>query len=109
VDDVEILTTDTHVVNALGASERGYHPIGERMDGEKLLGYVVEAARASISNTRRGYASYHRTYLSGLRVLGEGGLELLSSILDSGFSLFKRWSLVLMPTSLLLASLIIFL
>lgn len=109
VDDVEILTTDTHVVNALGASERGYHPIGERMDGEKLLGYVVEAARASISNTRRGYASYHRTYLSGLRVLGEGGLELLSSILDAGFSLFKRWSLVLMPTSLLLASLIIFL
>jgi putative membrane protein len=109
VDDVEILTTDTHVVNAIGASERGYHPIGERMDREKLIGYVVEAARASISNIRRGYASYHRTYLSGIRVLGEGGLELLSSILDSGFSLFKRWSLVLMPTSLLLASLIIFL
>ncbi|MEM3069795.1 MAG: DUF2070 family protein, partial [Candidatus Bathyarchaeia archaeon] len=109
VEELEILTTDTHVVNATGASEKGYHPIGEMMDNDRLIGYVVEAAKASISNVKKGYASYYRTRLSGLRVLGEGGLELLSNILDSGFSLFKKWSLILMPSSLLLASLIILL
>ncbi len=109
VQELEILTTDTHVVNAIGASEKGYHPIGEMMDNERLIGYVVEAAKASMSNVRRGYASYYRTRIPGLRVLGEGGLELLSSILDSGFSLFKKWSLILIPSSLLLASLIILL
>ncbi|MEM2893364.1 MAG: DUF2070 family protein [Candidatus Bathyarchaeia archaeon] len=109
VEELEILTTDTHVVNATGASEKGYHPIGEMMDNDRLIGYVIEAAKASISNVKKGYASYYRTRLSGLRVLGEGGLELLSNILDSGFSLFKKWSLILMPSSLLLASLIILL
>lgn len=109
VEELEILTTDTHVVSAIGASDKGYHPIGEMMDNERLIEYVVEAAKASMSNIRRGYASYYRTSLSGLRVLGEGGLELLSNILDSGFSLFKKWSLILMPSSLLLASLIILL
>lgn len=107
IEDLEILTTDNHMVNAIGVSERGYHPIGEIMDNDKLIGYIVEAAEVSISNVKIGQVSYRRFRISGLRVLGEGGLELLSNILDSGFNLFKRWSLILMPSSLLLASLVI--
>jgi len=42
VPDGEILTTDTHVVNAT-ITGLGYHPVGEVIDNEKLIAYANAA------------------------------------------------------------------
>jgi len=42
--DGEVMTTDTHIVNALLLIERGYHPVGEVMDWDVLARHVREAA-----------------------------------------------------------------
>ena len=108
-DEAEVLTSDTHLVNAIGATSRGYYPIGERIDEEKFIGYVVEAAEAAISRLGRCSASHTRTVVPGLTVLGEAGLELLDNVLESAFDLFKRTALAVTPASLLLAAAVVFL
>lgn len=109
VDEAEVLTSDTHVVNAIGATSRGYHPIGERIDEEMFIGYVVEVVEAALSDLKKCSVSHTRTIVPGLTVLGEAGLGLLNNVLESGFGLFKRTALAVMPTSLLLTAAVIFL
>lgn len=109
VDSAEVLTSDTHLVNAIGATTRGYYPIGERTDEQKLIGYVVDAVEGALSNLEVCRASFTRTVVPGLTVLGEAGLNLLSNVLESAFGLFKRTAAVVVPVSMALAAAVIFL
>ena len=109
VDEAEVLTSDTHLVNAIGATTHGYYPIGERTDGQKIIGYVVEAVEAALSKLERCRATHIRTVVSGLTVLGEAGLNLLSGVLESAFALFKRTAAIATSASLLLSFAVIFL
>jgi len=109
VDEAEVFTSDTHLVNAIGATSRGYYPIGERIDGQKLVGYVLDVVDAALSRVRRCNVSHTRTVVTGLTVLGEAGLKLISDVLESAFSLFKRTALVVAPVSLIVGAAIIFL
>jgi putative membrane protein len=43
VDEIEVMTSDTHTVNAMGPSRSGYHPIGEVTDHQKIIAHVREA------------------------------------------------------------------
>ena len=108
IDEVEVLTTDTHVVNAIGATSRGYYPIGERMDEGKFMEYVVYAAESALLRLGECSASHARVMVHGLTVLGAVGLELLNNVLESAFDLFKRTALAVTPPSLLLAAAVIF-
>lgn len=105
LDEGEVMTTDTHLVNAIGVTPRGYYTIGERMEEELLIKYVVEACREALSGMAPGEAAHSRITLPEMRVLGVKGLEAFADILESSFSLFKKTMLILLPSSLLLASL----
>lgn len=109
VDSAEVLTSDTHLVNAIGATTRGYYPIGERIDEQKLIEYVVDAVEGALSNLGACRASFTRTVVPDLTVLGEAGLNLLSNVLESAFGLFKRTATVVVPVSMALAAAVIFL
>ncbi|KON31603.1 hypothetical protein AC482_00175 [miscellaneous Crenarchaeota group-15 archaeon DG-45] len=109
VDEAEVFTSDTHLVNAIGVTSRGYHPIGEKTDEERLEGYVLDVVAASLSKVRRCNVSHTPIEVADLTVLGEAGLKLLSDVLESAFGLFKRTTLVLAPSSLVLGAVILFL
>lgn len=109
VDSAEVLTSDTHLVNAIGATDRGYYPVGERIDPEMFTGYVVEAVEAAVSNLEGCRCSHVRISVPGLTVLGKRGLNLLGDVLESAFGLFKRTALVVTTSSLLLAAAAVFL
>lgn len=109
VDEIEVLTSDTHLVNAIGATSRGYYPIGERIDEKKFIAYVVEATESALLNLNRCRVSHTRTKVPGLTVLGEVGLELLEEVLESAYDLFKRTALVVTTASLLVAAAVVFL
>ncbi|MFQ6053086.1 MAG: DUF2070 family protein [Candidatus Bathyarchaeia archaeon] len=109
VDEAEVLTSDTHLVNAIGATSRGYFPIGERTDERILLGYVRGAVAAALSRLEPCSAAHRRTEVRRLTVLGERGLRLLGDVLESAFGLFRRTALGVVPASLLLAAAVIFL
>ena len=101
VAEAEVMTSDTHLVNAIGVTPRGYYAVGERMDERRLKEYVVEACRGALSQMTPGAAAYHRVTLPEMRTLGVKGLEAFAEILEASFSLFKKSSLLLLPLSLL--------
>jgi predicted neutral ceramidase superfamily lipid hydrolase len=95
VDDLIVMTSDTHVVNALGATSRGYYPIGEKMNEDRILFYVKEIIESSIEKQEKSKLYYSRTEIPDVTVLGKGGLEKLANTAEKGFALFvKTFSLI---------------
>ncbi len=89
-DGAEVMTSDIHTVNGIGATREGYSPVGARMEWGRIVEYIVEAAEEAASNLQPAGVVAYRTVVLGLMVLGEGGLDTLRRIMESGFSLFVR-------------------
>ena len=106
--DGEALTSDTHLVNGIGATDRGYYPIGERTDWDRLFDYVREVIRSASSKLAPAQASFSSVSVPNLPVIGENGLNTFRHILDSGFSLFKRAALTILPATIVLAAVAIY-
>ena len=97
VDEAEVATTDTHIVNAVSVSPRGYYPLGERIDWERMAEYVKRAVAQALESLEPASFHYGVVEVKGLRIIGEGGLTYLGNILEEGFNLFKRSSLTILP------------
>ena len=41
------MSSDTHIVNAIGATDRGYHPAGEAMEHGRVLQYIEDALKGA--------------------------------------------------------------
>jgi len=106
--DGEALTSDTHLVNGIGVTDRGYYSIGERTDWNRLFDYVREVIRSASSKLAPAQASFSSVSVPNLPVIGENGLNTFRHILDSGFSLFKRASLIILPVTIALAAVVIY-
>lgn len=109
IDEAEVMTSDTHIVNAIGATGGGYFPIGTRTDSQKIIDYSVEAVEKALSRALSKRASHVRTEIDGLKVLGSKGLDVLSHVLESGFYLFKKAGLIIAPIALFLAAAVVYL
>lgn len=82
VHDAEVLTTDTHSVNAVTLNARGYHPIGEVMNHEKLIDYVMEATRAALASLSPAKVGFHCIHVPKVKVIGREALEKLCVLPD---------------------------
>ena len=89
-DGAEVMTSDIHSVKGIGATREGYSPVVDRMEWGRIVEYIVEAADEAASNLQPAGVIAYRTVVPGLTVLGEGGVDILRQILESGFSLFVR-------------------
>ncbi len=105
----EVMTSDTHLVNALGLTPRGYYTIGEQIEEASLIKYVIETCRGALAEMKPGRVAHNKVTLRDMRILGVGGLETFADILEHSFSLFRKASIALIPPSLLLALLLLLL
>jgi putative membrane protein len=108
-DKGEVFTTDTHAVSALILGGRGYHPVGEAIDHEKLIGYIKEAVRAADANLERCRCGCRRVTVSDVKAIGETLLGSLSLLIDKAAKKAKRVTVPLFGVSgfLLLAILLV--
>lgn len=90
IDDGEIFTTDTHCVNALTLAKRGYHPVGEVINHEKLTKYVLSAVYKAAENMEPVRAGYSKAVIPKLRIIGRESLERLCLLTDEAFQTAKR-------------------
>ena len=97
----EMLTSDTHLVNAIGATERGYHPMGETMDEEKVLGYIHEALKGATTSPSR--VSFTRIRVDNVQVIGLKGIETLRGVVKTSFRLFIRTAATALPLTFIAA------
>jgi putative membrane protein len=86
----EVFTTDTHAVNAVILSDRGYHPIGEAIDHKKLIGYIKKAALAAVSDLERAKATARSITVPNVKVIGEKKLETLCLLTDRTLQKAKK-------------------
>ena len=96
LDYSEVMTTDTHAVNAVVSSGRGYHPIGEAIDHDKLIGYIKDGVKRALENLESAEVSYYKTIVSKVKVIGEQQIDNLCMIVDEVSKKIKRNSMILL-------------
>lgn len=94
VDKGEVLTTDTHVVNATVMNARGYHPVGEVISHEKFVTYVRCVVKEALENLEPVTSSWQVGDVPNVRVIGEKQIEELPLIADRAL---RRAKLVAVP------------
>ncbi len=107
-DDAEIITTDTHVVNAISLSSRGYPPVG-RNKPDETLEHIVSAsvkARERIQPVKVGLGFGKA---NNLRTFGEKGFDILTQNVAEAAGIAKKMGIRAGGGSILLYILLAFL
>jgi putative membrane protein len=95
--DGEVLTTDTHVVNGIVLTPRGYHPLGEAIDQEKLIKYIEQAATNAKNDLENAEAAWFAKIAPSVKVIGEKQVEMLCTLAEKAFLCAKRLTLIIFP------------
>lgn len=90
IDEGEVFTTDTHSVNALTLNKRGYHPLGEVIEHEKLIGYIKEVTKAAIADLKPAKVGCCNVTIPKVMVIGQKPLEKLCLLPDKAVQRAKR-------------------
>jgi putative membrane protein len=102
--EAETMTSDTHLVNAIGATDRGYHPAGEAMDHAAVFRHVDDALKAAEPHPAE--ASFKRVAVEDIPIIGEKGIELLRGVVKTSFRVFVRTAITALPLSFLAAAVV---
>ena len=90
VDSGEVLTTDTHEVNAVVMTARGYHPLGEAIPHERLISYVKAAVVEALNNMEPTSVAWRAGGVPNVKVIGEKQIEELPFLADKSVHRAKR-------------------
>ncbi len=107
-DDAEAITTDTHVVNAISLSSKGYPPIGRNKPDETLEHIITASvkARERIQPVKVGLGFGKA---DGLRTFGEKGFDILTQNIAEAAGIAKKVGIRAGGGSILLYILLAFL
>lgn len=103
----EVLTTDTHAVNGIVLTERGYHPVGEAMDNTKLISYIRQAAMNALADLESAKVSWRTETISGVRVIGEEQIRALCRLTEKTATEAKRVAIPLFSTVAVLMTILL--
>ena len=106
----EVLTTDTHAVNGVVLTARGYHPVGEVMDQERLVGHIRQAVETAMGNLEPVEVGWQVETVSGVRVIGEKHIEAMCRLTDDAATRAKKLALSVFPiVGVIMAALLVLL
>ncbi len=107
-DDSEIITTDTHVVNAISLSSRGYPPIGRHKPNETMEHILAASikARERVQPVKVGLGFGKA---KSLRTFGEKGFDILTQDVAEAAGIAKRVGIRAGGVSILLYIILAFL
>lgn len=106
-DSAEITTTDTHVVNAISLSSKGYPPVG-RNKPEDTLEYIGIAATKAREIVRPVSVGLGFGKVENIRTFGEKGFDTLTQDVAEAAGIAKRIGLRLGPIAFIALILISF-
>lgn len=97
IDDGEVFTTDTHAVNAVVLTARGYHPVGEAIDHETLIEHIKHAVQDALGNLEPVQAAWRTETVSNVKIIGEKQIEAMCVLVDRTTLRAKKMAVVLFP------------
>jgi len=80
IHDGEVMTTDTHMVNGLVSARLGYHPVGEALDEERLVQYILQSVEDARKDLEDGAAFFNSTAIE-VKALGTTALGNLTEFM----------------------------
>ncbi|MFQ6095691.1 MAG: DUF2070 family protein [Candidatus Bathyarchaeia archaeon] len=108
--DGEVLTTDTHIVNGVVKVDRGYYPIGEAIDRERLTNYIEKAASEALKNLETAESSWRVEEVYGVKIIGEKQLREMCLLTERTLRRTKRTAMLIFPSlAVMLTVILIFL
>jgi len=107
-DESEIITTDTHVVNAISLSSRGYPPIG-RNKPDETMEHILAASVKARERIQPVSAGLGFGMARNLRTFGERGFDILTQDVAEAAGIAKRMGIRAGSGSILLYILLAFL
>jgi putative membrane protein len=109
VDEAEILTTDTHEVNAITTKGEGYSPIGLDIPPEEIIQAVKRLVGEAKQRLEPVKVGVHVGETSSLHVMGEGTVETLTELIPQSATIAKRTGVATFAGGLLIALLLVIL
>jgi len=85
---IEVVTTDTHIVNGLKFGGRGYHPLGEVIPASELARRSFEAAEAALEKLHTAEVTRLNLRFHGIKVMSPSFLEEAAAKSYHGIALF---------------------
>jgi predicted neutral ceramidase superfamily lipid hydrolase len=87
VDDLEVMTTDNHIVNmTIG----GYSPVGVKLDHSKLLSGLEKLIKKSCEDLELVEIASTRVKLKKFKVFGPGNSLKLSTTINKTLNVMSR-------------------
>jgi predicted neutral ceramidase superfamily lipid hydrolase len=89
---------------------RGYHPVGEAMNQDLLIGYIRKAAKSALGNLEPAEAAWATDSVPNVKVIGEQQIAAMSTLLDKGMKRARNLAVSIFPLAgVILAVLLLFL
>ncbi|MBN1431618.1 MAG: DUF2070 family protein [Methanomicrobiaceae archaeon] len=79
VDECELMTTDTHVVNTMS----GKNPVGYRIKAEEMLPHVISAVKKALEDLSPAKAGASTAWCEGVVVFGSQRISQLASTVNA--------------------------
>ncbi len=95
VHEAEVLTTDTHAVNGVVRTARGYYPVGEAIDQKTLINYIKQAVSDALNNMEPAEALWAGTVIPNVKVIGKKQIETLCLLAEKTLNRAKKLSVLL--------------
>jgi putative membrane protein len=107
VDEAEIVTTDTHEVNAISTKGEGYSPIGLDIPPEEIVQAVTRLVEEAKNRLKPVKVGVHVGVTSSLHVMGQGTVETLTELIPQSAGIAKRTGLAVFAGALLITLLLL--
>ena len=99
VDECEVMTTDSHVVNTLS----GRNPVGYRVAVEAIIPYAEEGVRAAMADLAPAEAAGGTGWVEGVTVFGSNRVSQLASTVNAMLTFVAPLGLAILLFAFLLS------
>lgn len=105
VQEAEVMTSDTHTVNAVSLNPRGYNAVGQVGNQEELVTTIAKMAKEATANLQPVKTAHTIKNAEKIKIVGEKQMNLLTSQIVKSVSTAKK-SLLLIILAMLLNTLV---
>jgi predicted neutral ceramidase superfamily lipid hydrolase len=103
ITEGEIFTTDSHTVNGVIISERGYRPVGE-IKKRRIIEYIRQAVTTALNNLEETRVSWRTITIPNIKTIGEGQIKKLTFVIEEVAKKAKRFAYLIFPTASIIST-----
>lgn len=90
IDEAEVMTSDTHILNAVTLTPRGYNAVGEVGDHKKIVTTILNMIKEASEKLQPAKVAYSIKNAEKIKIIGEKQMETLTTQIIKSVSTAKK-------------------